>query len=56
MSREDNLIQQLRMPPQSVEAEQAVLGTLMLGLSPQRTQRAWDEAAALSGRDQLLPA
>lgn len=46
MSRDDHVLQQLRVPPQSVEAEQAVLGGLMLGLSPQRTQRAWDEAAA----------
>lgn len=46
-TRSDQRIEHLRLPPQSVEAEQAVLGGLMLTMSPERTQRAWDEAAAL---------
>ena len=36
-----------RIPPQSIEAEQAVLGGLMLGLSPQRAQNAFDEVSGL---------
>ncbi len=42
MSRDDHRIEQLRMPPQSVEAEQAVLGGLMLGV-----ESAWDRVADL---------
>jgi replicative DNA helicase len=42
---------QVRIPPQSTEAEQAVLGALMMGLKPERAKAAWDEASALLTED-----
>jgi replicative DNA helicase len=43
--RDDHRVEHLRMPPQSIEAEQAVLGGLMLA------PKAWDEVAELLSED-----
>lgn len=46
--RHDAHVEQLRVPPMSIEAEQAVLGGLMLcSHSPERQSRAWAEVSDL---------
>jgi replicative DNA helicase len=40
-------IEHLRQPPQSIEAEQAVLGGLMLAMGPEVQRRYWSEVADL---------
>lgn len=47
-SRRDQTVERLRVPPQSIEAEQAVLGGLMLsGGDNLRRERVWSEVADL---------
>jgi replicative DNA helicase len=51
-TRRDEPMEQLRMPPQSVEAEQAVLGGLMLSGSDRlRIERVWSEVSDLLTAD-----
>jgi replicative DNA helicase len=45
--RDESRIDQLRMPPVSIEAEQAVLGGLLLCGTPDMANRVWDEVAEL---------
>lgn len=46
-SRPDDRVEALRLPPQSVEAEQAVLGGLLLPTGPEVQARVWAEVADL---------
>jgi replicative DNA helicase len=45
--REDSRIEHLRVPPHSIEAEQSVLGALMLSQSPEHSKRVWSDVAEL---------
>lgn len=47
MNRDDSRAEFLRDPPQSIEAEQAVLGGLMIPVAPERQARVWADVADL---------
>lgn len=46
-TRRDRPVDGLRVPPQAIQAEQAVLGGLMLGGDHRRAQAAWDDCASI---------